>query len=175
MYTCLDLRSGYPDAPKPKATGPQCTALSFFCQLQRRYTPHRLQRPLLVRKEIRREMADKFCLWQSLGSLTCHKSATWGKQLYFPSQGRLRPGLNPRTRVPEASMLTARPPKPLMYTCLLLCYMFIWPVPHLYQINGMWNKWNEIFKKMLHLAVNTLHHHYKQQPVNAVYGTGRIY
>ena len=25
---------------------------------------------------------------------------------------RLRPGLNPRTWVPEASMLTARPPKP---------------------------------------------------------------
>ena len=25
---------------------------------------------------------------------------------------RLRPGLNPRTRVPEASMLTTRPPKP---------------------------------------------------------------
>jgi hypothetical protein len=31
-----------------------------------------------------------------------------------------------------------------IYTCLLLCYMFIWLVPHLYQINGMWNKWNEM-------------------------------
>jgi len=28
---------------------------------------------------------------------------------------------------------------------------------------------------MLHLAVNTLHHHYKEQPVNAVYRTGSIY
>ena len=27
---------------------------------------------------------------------------------------RLRPGLNPRTRVPEASTLTSRPPKPLL-------------------------------------------------------------
>jgi len=28
---------------------------------------------------------------------------------------------------------------------------------------------------MLHLAVNTLHHHYKEQPVNTVYGTDSIY
>jgi hypothetical protein len=27
---------------------------------------------------------------------------------------------------------------------LLLYYMFIWLIPHLYQINGMWNKWNEM-------------------------------
>ena len=51
------------------------------------------------------------------GSLTCRKSATWGRRLYFPSEGRraedffarkiqrLRPGLNPRSWVPEASML----------------------------------------------------------------------
>jgi hypothetical protein len=30
--------------------------------------------------------------------------------------------------------------------CLLLYYMFIWLIPHLYQINGKWNKCNE--KKM---------------------------
>ena len=48
-----------------------------------------------------------------------------GHIIYFPSEGRhtedfpdsrkiqrLRPGLNPRTRVPVASMLTTRPPKP---------------------------------------------------------------
>jgi hypothetical protein len=52
------------------------------------------------------------------GSLTYHKSATWGKRLYFPFEGRhaedffslkmrrLRPGANPRSWVPEASMLT---------------------------------------------------------------------
>jgi len=39
-----------------------------------------------------------------------------GQILSFPLRrkacGGLRPGLNPRTRVPEASMLTTRPPKP---------------------------------------------------------------
>jgi len=60
-----------------------------------------------------------------LGSFTCRKFTTWDRRLYFPSEGRraedffarkirpLRPGLNPRTRVPEASTLTSRPPKPL--------------------------------------------------------------
>ena len=60
-----------------------------------------------------------------LGSFTCRKFTTWDRRLYFPSEGRraedffalkirrLRPGLNPRTRVPEASKLTSRPPKPL--------------------------------------------------------------
>ena len=60
-----------------------------------------------------------------LGSFTCRKFMTWDWWLYFPSEGRraedffarkirqLRPGLNPRTRVPEASTLTSRPPKPL--------------------------------------------------------------
>jgi hypothetical protein len=50
---------------------------------------------------------------------------TWGKRLYFPSEGRhaedffarkiwrLRPGANPWSWVPEASMLTTIPPKPL--------------------------------------------------------------
>ena len=50
-----------------------------------------------------------------------------GTFFYFPSEGRhtedfpdarkiqrLRPGLNPRTRFPLASMLTTRPPKPSM-------------------------------------------------------------
>ena len=60
-----------------------------------------------------------------LGSFTCRKFTTWDRRLYFPSEGRraqdffarkirrLRPGLNPRTRVPKASTLTSRPPKPL--------------------------------------------------------------
>jgi len=61
-----------------------------------------------------------------LGSFTCRKFTTWDRRLYFPSEGRraedffarkirrLWPGLNPRTRVPEASTLTSRPPKPLV-------------------------------------------------------------
>ena len=76
-------------------------------------------------------MDDRFCRETRLtrnfpGSLTCRKSATWDRRLYFPSEGRhaenffarkirrLRPGLNPRSWVPEASTLTTRPPKPLL-------------------------------------------------------------
>jgi hypothetical protein len=63
-------------------------------------------------------------LLQVLGSFTCPEVGTWGRLFNFPSEGRhaedfyvwkiqrLRPGLNPRTREPEASMLTTRPPKP---------------------------------------------------------------
>jgi hypothetical protein len=52
-------------------------------------------------------------------------AAKLGHIIYYPSEGRhteyfpdarkiqrLRPGLNPRTRVPVASMLTTRPPNP---------------------------------------------------------------
>jgi hypothetical protein len=34
-------------------------------------------------------------------------------RIFASKMRRLRPGLNPRTREPEASMLTSRPPKPL--------------------------------------------------------------
>ena len=60
-----------------------------------------------------------------LGPFTCRKAGTWDRFFHFPSEGRdaedfsdtrkirrLRPGLNPRTQVPEASMLTVKPPKP---------------------------------------------------------------
>ena len=55
------------------------------------------------------------------------QSTTWDRRLYFRSEGRLaedffaikirrlRPCLNRRTRVPEASTLTPRPPKPLTF------------------------------------------------------------
>ena len=70
--------------------------------------------------------ASKFVIHEnSLGSFTCLKAGTWDIFFYFPSEGRhtedfpdarqiqrLRPGLNSRTRVPVASMLTTRPPKP---------------------------------------------------------------
>jgi hypothetical protein len=80
-----------------------------------------------------------------LGSFTCRKAGTWDRYFYFPSppkEGmlriftlvkiqRLRPGLNPRTREPEAIMLTTRPPKPFVldgsdrffpYVCLSVCF-----------------------------------------------------
>jgi hypothetical protein len=70
-----------------------------------------------------------------LGSLTCRKTVTWDRRLYFPSEGRhsrkirrLRSGLNTRTWVPEASMLTTRPPKPLRLRftlCGVLSFSFV--------------------------------------------------
>jgi hypothetical protein len=81
-------------------------------------------------------MADKFrripCNFQ--GSLTCRKSATWDRWLYFPSEGRravdffarklgqLRLGLNLQSWVPESRMLTTRPPKPLCQGCRSLSH-----------------------------------------------------
>jgi hypothetical protein len=64
---------------------------------------------------------------------------------------RLRPGLNPRTRDPDASMLTTRPPKPLSaylksrrcfstkcYGLLLVCYWTVAP-PYGWLICAVWN------------------------------------
>ena len=60
------------------------------------------------------------------GSLTCRENLRHGRRLYFPPKEgmlwiffarkirRLWPGSNPRSWVPEASMLTTRPPKPLL-------------------------------------------------------------
>jgi hypothetical protein len=65
--------------------------------------------------------------------LTCYKVGTWDRLFYFPSEGRyaedfftsekiqrLRSDSNPRTREPEASMLTTRQPKPSK-TGIVLC------------------------------------------------------
>jgi hypothetical protein len=66
---------------------------------------------------------------------TYRKSATWDKRLYFPCEGRhavdffarkirrLRPSSNPRSWVPEASMLTTRTPKSLSIGLLTSLYM----------------------------------------------------
>jgi hypothetical protein len=87
-------------------------------------------RNLLVKDGIGQEMTGQFFLhfWlprKSQGSFTWRKSATWDRQLYFPSEGRhavdffarkiwrLRQSSNPQSWVPEASMPTTRPPKPL--------------------------------------------------------------
>jgi hypothetical protein len=66
------------------------------------------------------------------GSFTRRKVGTWDRLFNFPSEGRqaedfyiekiqrFRPGLNPQTREPEASMLTTRPPKPF-YVHVCVC------------------------------------------------------
>jgi len=104
----------------------------------------RHESPLVVRNGNGREMADKFGRETRLsrnfqGSLTCRKSATWDRRLYFPSEGRraenffarkirrFRPGSNPRSWVPEARTLTTRPPKPLrnIWDCSLLQFRHV--------------------------------------------------
>ena len=78
------------------------------------------------RRELLPNFASKFVIYGNLlGFFTCRKAGTWDRFFYFPSEGRhtedfpdtqkiqrLRPGLNLRTRVPVASMLTTRPPNP---------------------------------------------------------------
>ena len=87
----------------------------------------------------RREILPMNCASKSvihenpLGSFTCRKAGTWDILFYFPSEGRLteefpdarkihrlRPGLNPRTRVPVVSMLSTRPPKPSKYMVIVM-------------------------------------------------------
>ena len=67
-----------------------------------------------------REKSDKFCseaLISAWGSFTCGKSTTRDPWMYFPSEGShtrdfyaLKNLSNPRTSVPEASMITTGPP-----------------------------------------------------------------
>jgi len=77
-----------------------------------------------------REIAENFAgssdFHVTSGFFTCRKFTTCDRRLYFPSEGRraedffvwkirrLRPGLNPQTRVTEASTHTSRPQKPLV-------------------------------------------------------------
>jgi hypothetical protein len=113
-----------------KLTGPLCTAFSSARQPHRRSTSSDMRTLWYRRTKMGEKWPTNFA-WKTRlprsfqGSLTCRKSATWDRWLYFPSEGRraedffaqkirrLRPGLNPRSWVPEASTLTTRPPKPL--------------------------------------------------------------
>jgi len=69
-----------------------------------------------------REFCQKWRLPRHFwGSFTCRKFTTWDRRLYFPSEGRRaeeffarkirrhRPGLKPRTWVPNASTLVSHP------------------------------------------------------------------
>jgi hypothetical protein len=89
--------------------------------ISRGATHHRDARDLYQR---RRELPPNFASGSEftripLGFFTCCKGGTWDTLFYFTVDfsdvrkiQRLRSGLNPRTRVPVASMLTTRPPKP---------------------------------------------------------------
>jgi hypothetical protein len=71
------------------------------------------------------------------GSFSCPKAGTWNRLFYFPSEGRhamdfssqknptVQSGANPRSWVPEASMLTTRPPKPrVQYSTVRISNVF---------------------------------------------------
>jgi hypothetical protein len=128
------LRGHHPVPPRPLRYGPFVHHLQFRPSSPEALHVKRHERPLLVKDGIGREIAGQFGLRfrlprKSQGSFTCRKSATWDRRLYFPSEGRydvdffvrkirrLRPGTNPRSWVPEASMLTTRPPKTLHQAC----------------------------------------------------------
>ena len=102
------------------------TQMSSFIHLQRRCTHQAAwERPLLAKEGtipgIKLAIRNPRKL---LGSLTCRKAGTWDRFFYLPSGGRhaedfyarkiqrLRPGLNPQTWVPVASILITRPPQP---------------------------------------------------------------
>ena len=53
----------------------------------------------------------QICNMGQTALLPLRRKACWG--FFRPKIWRLRPGLNPRSWVPEASTLTTRPPKPL--------------------------------------------------------------
>jgi len=94
--------------------------------ISRGATHHRHERPLLAKVgTIQGILLAHSKFMEVLCSFTCRKAGTWYRFFHFPSEGRhaedfsdarkvqrLWPGLNPRPRIPEASMLTTRPPKP---------------------------------------------------------------
>ena len=69
------------------------------------------------------------------GSFTCRKSTTWDKRIYSPSEGvlsswkirRLRPGLNPRTWVPNASTLPLDHRNRFIHGNVIYIYINIYP------------------------------------------------
>jgi hypothetical protein len=129
----LGLRGYHPVAPRLISCRFSVHRLcSSTRHLQRCSTPSN-ERRMLVKDGI---MGEKWptnfaVIWgvphQMKGSLTCHRSVTWDRWLYFPSEGsraedffalktrRLWPGLIPWSWVPEASVLTTRPPKLLYF------------------------------------------------------------
>jgi hypothetical protein len=115
-------RGYHPVAPRPIAAGPLCSIVS-------RSVPRHAtwETPISEGRNYGREMAGQFGLWfrlprKSQGTFTCRKSATWYRRLYSLFEGthavdffarkirRLWPGSNRRSWVPEASILTTRPP-----------------------------------------------------------------
>jgi hypothetical protein len=116
-------------------TGPLCTAL-LVSSVTSRGAPcwSGVGTSVSEGGKLGREMADRFCLGTQLpcnhkGSLTHCKSATRGKQLYFPSKGSHAEDFYTRKNptalagFEPANSGTTRPPKPPVST-LVHSYMF---------------------------------------------------
>jgi hypothetical protein len=115
------LRGYHLVAPRLLRYGPFVHRLYFHPSSPEALHVKRHERPLLVNDGNGREIAGQFGLRfrlprNSQESFTCRKSATWDRRLYSPPKEGilwLQPGSNPRSWVPDVSMLTPRPPKPL--------------------------------------------------------------
>ena len=112
--------------------------------------------------------SDKFRLRIRLPrtrSFTCRKSATWGRRLYFPSEGRgaedfftlknptVSTGFKPANLGTKDQHATSRPPKPIcvytyiyihIYVCICIyiyihIYMcvYVHVHTHIYYVNGL--------------------------------------
>jgi hypothetical protein len=123
------VRGYHSVVPRPLRYGPFAHRLYFRPSSPEAFLVKLHEIPLLVKDGIGREMAGQFGLQfrlpcKSQGSFTRRK---WDRRFYIASEGmlwiffarkiqRFRPGSTPRSWVPEASMLTTRPPKPLPLT-----------------------------------------------------------
>jgi hypothetical protein len=98
--------------------------LSSLLHLQRRCIPYRHGRSLLAQE---RTIFSKSVIFRRTGSFTCPKAGTWDRLFYVHSKGRHAVDFSNRKyptasvgsepamlgTVPEASMQTPRPPKPV--------------------------------------------------------------
>jgi hypothetical protein len=101
------------------------TPTSSRIHLQRHHASYRCARPLPAKAgTIPPQFCQQICNLQE-STRVFYMLQSWDILFYLLSVGRhtedfpdarkiqwLQPGLNPRTRVPVASMLTTRPPKP---------------------------------------------------------------
>jgi hypothetical protein len=99
---------------------------SFFLSSPEALRTYQHERPLLAREGNWREFSQQPVIYhRSWNFWHAQKVGTWDRLFYFTSEGRhaedfftsekiqrLRLGSNPRTREPEASMVTTRLPKP---------------------------------------------------------------
>ena len=101
--------------------------------VQRRERPLAAEGGTLRGREMFRKISSRIRLpCNSKRSFTCRKSATWDRQLYFPSEGRraedffalknptASTGFEPANLGTKGRHATSRPPKPIIYTYIYI-------------------------------------------------------